>query len=222
MGSYSITANYCIDLTFLGVRQYENAVTGETITNRDMYHGIMSSNFCRNMLLDGCYLDRFDAHTGLYNATLKNSTFGFSIMIIGGGTLTVENVERPSGNAFITLRNDYNSIFDGDVVIKNCSAGSTVKSLISGNWVSHDAGLPNHMTRSVTADGLEIGGDLLYIFNVKSASKSALTDETNPLYLPSSVRISDVYKVDESGNKVGVTPTVSKNLDDAFSTLEIE
>ena len=85
MGSYDIYANYCVDLSFINIIQYENEATGEVITNRFMYHGIMGTNFCRNTVMDQCYVDRFDAHQAMYNATLTNSTFGFGILVIGDG-----------------------------------------------------------------------------------------------------------------------------------------
>ncbi len=218
MGSYAITANSCIGLTMSGLVQYENESTGELITNRDMYHGVMSSNYCRNMVVTESYLDRFDAHKGLYNATLTNSTFGFGILVIGGGQLYIENVTRLSGDPFVMLRNDYNSIFDGDVVIKNCVAGSAIKSVFAGNWVKHDAGLPNYMVRNVLIDGLLAESNTLYIFNIKNASEAALTDSVNPLYLPDSIVVSNIFGSD---GKTEITPVVSKNQD-AFAGLEIE
>ena len=181
MGSYDLNAANCINLSFINLTQRENPETGELITNRVMYHGLMASNFCRNLLLDGCYVDRFDAHQGLHNATVRNSTIGFGILVIGGGTLLIENVDRLSGSAFISLRADYNSIFDGDVIIRSCTAGKSIKTLVSGTWRSFDNGLPNVMTRSLTVDGLGIAASGLTLYSISGADADSLTDTTNPL-----------------------------------------
>ena len=218
MGSYALTANNCIGFTISGVRQYENEQTGETITNRQMYHGIISSNFCRNTTVTNSYLDRFDAHKGMWNATLTDSTFGFGILVIGGGELYIENVSRPSGSDFIQLRTDYNSLFDGNVTVKNCTAGSAVKNLIGGTWNSHDAGLPNYMIRHLEVDGLTVESGQLAIFRISGAYKGVTEDTVNPLYLPSSVSIKNLYRAD------GVTPLIPKvsKSDDAFADIVIE
>ena len=218
MGSYAITANYCIGLVFEGISQYENAESGEVITNRKMYHGVMSSNFCRNFTVTDCYLDRFDAHTGLYNATLTDSTFGFGILVIGAGELYIENVVRPSGDFFIHLRNDYNSTFDGKITIKNCEAGSSVKCVLMGIWNRHYSGLPNRTVRELEIDGLIAESGSLCLFNIKNAAPSALADEVNPLYLPDSVKARRVLCAD------GVTPlipTLSK-YSDVFAEIDAD
>jgi Ca2+/Na+ antiporter len=106
--------------------------------------------------MDNCYLDRFDAHQGLHNAKITNSTLGFGILVIGGGELYIENVYRVSEGAFVLLRTDYNSVFDGDLIIKNCRMGAGITSLISGTWRSFYNGLPNYMFRSVSVDGLTV------------------------------------------------------------------
>lgn len=218
MGSYALTANSCIGFTIRGVSQYENSDTGETITNRVMYHGIISTNFCRNITVTDSYLDRFDAHKGLWNATLKDSTFGFGILVIGGGELYLENVSRPSGSDFIQLRTDYNSIFDGNVVIKSCTAGSTVKNLIGGTWNSHDAGLPNYMVRYLSVDGLVVESGQLALFRINGAYRGVDEDPVNPLYLPASVSVKNLFKADGT---TALTPKVSKN-NDAFADIVIE
>ena len=218
MGSYAINATYCIGLSFTNVTQYENHETGETITNRQMYHGIMGSNFCRNFTVDNCYFDRFDSHQGLYNATLTNSTFGFGILVIGGGTLYIENVKRIALGEFVHLRTDYNSVFDGDVIIKNCEMGEEVKHIFFGRWISHFNGLPNRVNRTLTIDGLTVKGNALSIFNIYGATEDALTDEVNPLYLPERITVSRVYGAD---GVTEITPALSAR-DDAFARLSYD
>ena len=227
MGSYDISASDSINLSLLNLVQYENEETGETITNRFMYHGIMGTNFCRNIVMDNCYLDRFDAHQGLHNAKITNSTLGFGILVIGGGELYIENVYRVgNGSAdnpnaegsFISLRGDYNSVFDGDLIIKNCRMGDKVTSIVSGTWRSFYNGLPNYMFRSVTIEGLIAeSGKTVSVYNISSASKSAVNDSVNKLYLPDSIRVSGV--VSSSGSSVSVKS--SAKTSDAFSTVTL-
>lgn len=214
MGSYDISASDCINLSLLNITQYENEATGETITNRFMYHGIMGSNFCRNIVMDNCYLDRFDAHQGLHNAKITNSTLGFGILVIGGGELYIENVYRISEGAFIQLRGDYNSVFDGDLIIKNCRMGSAITSLISGTWRSFYNGLPNYMFRSVTIEGLtvESSSRTIYVYQISGAGKNSVNDSVNKLYLPTSITVSGV--VNSNGSSVTVKASASAPFSD--------
>ena len=219
MGSYDISATDCVNLSLLNLRQYENEATGEVITNRFMYHGVMGSNFCRNVTMDNCYLDRFDSHQGLYNAKITNSTLGFGILVIGGGELYIENVYRISEGSFITLRHDYNSVFAGDVIIKDCRMGKGVDSIINGVWRSFYNGLDNHITTSLTIDGLTVDGNtsIVYLYEVSNANPSAKNDAVNPLYAPEYAIVSGVTK--ENGGNVLVI--ASMRIVDAFGSIEI-
>ena len=217
MGSYDLSATDCINISFINLTQYENKATGETITNRRMYHGVMGGNFCRNVVMDGCYLDRFDFHQGLYNARITNSTLGFGILVIGGGELYIENVYRIGEDAFILLRTDYNSIFDGDVTIKNCIAGPGITCIVTGNWISHYNGLPCQIIRSLTIDGLVVEGvDKISVFKIQNASIPALTSDVNKLFVPRYVMISGV----SSGDGSDVTVSISA-FNDAFATVPV-
>ena len=217
MGSYSINANDCVNLHMCDLVQYENPENGELITNRQMYHGIMGTNFCRNTYLYNCYLDRFDSHQGMHNAYVKDCTLGFGILVIGGGVLEVENTYRISGSSFVHLRTDYNSIFDGDLVIRNCRAGEDVPYLIFGNWIKFYNGLPNHIFDRITVDGYVTESGKLLLYNMRNATADSVIDDVNKLYVPSIVKLSDVYASDgETAVKaeIGDQP-------DAFASTEI-
>lgn len=217
IGNYDITANNCVNLNMIRVKQYENEATGEVITNRFMYHGIMGTNWCRNTLLDDCYLDRFDVHQGMHNATLKNSTFGFGILVIGGGELYIENVTRISGTAFVHLRMDYNSVFDGDIIIKDCKMEPGIHSIVEGNWLEHNCGLPNYMTRSLTIDGLTVDRYQISLYNISGAKLETLNNSTNKLYLPERAEVNSVTR--PNGSSVYV---FASNNNDAFATITLE
>ena len=81
----------------------------------------MGTNFCKNITLEGCSFSRFDAHQGVYNVTIKDSTLGHQCLnAIGMGTLLIEDTTL-YGNYLIVLRDDYGSTWKGDVIIRNCS-----------------------------------------------------------------------------------------------------
>ena len=233
MGSYDLYARHCIKLNLLNITQregYSEYASDTVITNRFMYHGVMGSYYCRNVVMDGCYLDRFDSHKGLHNARITDSTLGFGILVIGGGELYIENVYRPGNrdgeDHFIVLRHDYNSVFDGDLIIKNCRMGPNVKSIVNGLWRSFYNGLPNYMFRTITIDGLvaETSGSgwnyNIYIYNVGGASTSATSDSVNKLYLPTSVTVNNVSIKKVSGTGyVSAKVNATKNSKDAFSSV---
>ena len=92
-----------------------------------MFWGIGGSNDCKNMEYHGCTLSRFDAHRGLYNGKIINSTINCA-SIVGGGEFIMENVrwfsEGPGvvANCLFHIRGDYGCPWDGNVTIKNFKA----------------------------------------------------------------------------------------------------
>jgi hypothetical protein len=122
----------------------------------------MGSNYCKNLVYDNCTFSRFDAHKGVANATIRNSTLGhMGINAIGSGVLTVENTTI-RGRSLINLRRDYGSTWLGEVLIRNCvfvPAGgrSASASLIGGfNSGQHDFGYTCDMPERITIETLHI------------------------------------------------------------------
>lgn len=155
MGSYDFSVKRALNVSFINCRQF-NDIKDRT------YWGIMGSNYCKNLLYDGCTFSRFDAHMGVANATIRNSTLGhMGINAIGHGTLTVENT-TVYGRRFINLRNDYGSTWQGKFMIRNCtfvpSGGDpSGASLIEGrNDGMHNFGYTCTMPERITIDGLQI------------------------------------------------------------------
>jgi len=129
MGTYDILVNRALNISFVNCRQ-TNDINDKT------YWGIMGSNFSKNLLYDSCIFSRFDAHMGVANATIRNSTMGhMGINAIGSGLLTVEN-STINSNTFIMLRTDYGSTWQGDVLIRNCvfvpAAGKPINASLFG------------------------------------------------------------------------------------------
>jgi hypothetical protein len=155
MGTYDISLNQALNISFINCSQSND------IKDRSRW-GIMGSNFCKNLLLDKCVFSRFDAHQGVANVTIRNSTLGHAgINAIGFGTLVVEN-STVYGSSLINLRSDYGSTWQGEFIIKNCvfvpSCGRpATAALISGSYSGqHDFGYTCYMPQQIAIDTLRI------------------------------------------------------------------
>jgi hypothetical protein len=155
MGSYDILVNRALNVSFVNCRQ-TNDINDRT------YWGILGSNYSKNLLYDNCTFSRFDAHMGVANATIRNSTLGhMGINAIGTGILIVEN-STIRGRTLVNLRQDYGSTWQGEFLIRNCvfvpSGGQPVSaSLIGGSYSGqHDFGYTCYMPERITIENLHI------------------------------------------------------------------
>jgi len=155
MGTYDISINRALNVSFVNCRQTNDI-------NNSNYWGILGSNYCKNLLYDNCILSRFDAHMGVANATIRNSTLGHQgINAIGSGTFTVEN-STIYGRSLINLRSDYGSTWQGEFLIRDCifipAGGKTASaSLIGGSYSGqHDFGYTCYMPERITIENLSI------------------------------------------------------------------
>lgn len=155
MGSYDISINRALNVSFVNCSQTNDI-------NDSKYWGILGSNFCKNLVYDGCTFSRFDAHMGVANATIRNSTLGHQgINAIGSGTFIVEN-STIYGRNLINLRTDYGSTWQGELVIRNCTfvpTGGRLNSisLIGGSYSGqHDFGYTCYMPEKIIIENLRI------------------------------------------------------------------
>ena len=155
MGTYDISVNRALNVSFVNCSQTNDI-------NDNTYWGIMGSNFCKNLVYDGCTLSRFDAHQGVANASIRNSTLGhMGINAIGSGLLTIENT-TVRGRSFVNLRPDYGSTWQGELLIRNCvfvpAGGKPVSaSIISGSYSGkHNFGYTCYMPERITIENLRI------------------------------------------------------------------
>ncbi len=155
MGTYDLSLNRALNVSFINCRQTNDI-------NDSRYWGILGSNYCKNLLYDSCTLSRFDAHMGVANATIRNSTLGHQgINAIGSGTFTVEN-STIYGRNLINLRSDYGSTWQGEMIIRNCvfipAGGKTTSaSLIGGSYSGqHDFGYTCYMPERILIENLNI------------------------------------------------------------------
>ncbi|MDR1518275.1 MAG: hypothetical protein LBS52_09375 [Dysgonamonadaceae bacterium] len=155
MGSYDISVGRALNVSFVNCSQTNDI-------NDRRYWGILGSNYCKNLLYDSCVFSRFDAHKGVANATIRNSTLGHQgINAIGSGTFIVENT-TVRGGSLINLRSDYGSIWQGEFIIRNCvlvpSGGRpSAANLINGSYSGkHDFGYTCYMPERITVENLRI------------------------------------------------------------------
>ncbi|OIN60444.1 hypothetical protein [Arsenicibacter rosenii] len=155
MGTYDLSANRALNVSFVNCSQTNDI-------NDATYWGILGSNFCKNMLYDHCVLSRFDAHQGVANATIRNSTLGhMGINAIGSGRLLIEK-STIRGRSIVNLRSDYGSTWQGELIIRDCvfipANGKAISAdLISGSYSGqHDFGYTCYMPERITIENLRI------------------------------------------------------------------
>lgn len=151
MGSYEINA---ASSAFVRLEH----VTQEHLMDTTKW-GLMCTNFCKDFFLDGCSVSRFDAHMGVTNCTILNSTLGFwCLNAIGHGTLLIDGCEL-NGGAVVNLRPDYGAFWDGKIIIKNSvwyPHHITPTIINSSNNGLHEFGYDCMMPHSVTIENLRI------------------------------------------------------------------
>jgi hypothetical protein len=156
MGSYDIHVNRALNVSFVNCRQTNDI-------NDSKFWGVMASNYSKNLVYDNCILSRFDAHMGVANATIRNSTLGHQgINLIGSGIFTIED-STVNARHFIYLRADYGSTWQGEFIIRNCvfvpAAGMHPinASIIGGHYSGqHNFGYTCYMPERIVIDKLRI------------------------------------------------------------------
>ena len=98
-----------------------NSMERSPLTKMRVCWGLGGTNYCKNMVYDGCEITRFDAHQGLCNGKIINSKCSY-INLIGYGEMLIENclLELKDPTMF-QLRADYGSTWEGEIIIRNCN-----------------------------------------------------------------------------------------------------
>ena len=155
IGTYDIQAVRTVNLSVINCDQ-ANGLDDQSLW------GVFASNYSKNILFDNVKFSRFDAHRGVYNTTIKNSHIGWQgILIIGSGLLTVENTKVSSRLSFISLREDYGSTWEGDIMVKNCIFAPPnpyytqyLRVISTENYGNHNYGYQCYMPKTIVIDGL--------------------------------------------------------------------
>jgi hypothetical protein len=219
MGSYDLSANNSINTTVKNCRQTNDINDGR-------YWGIFGSNYCKNMVFENCEFSRFDAHEGVYNATIRNCKFGHQGMnAIGAGLFLVENTTVYS-RTFSNLRQDYGSTWKGEFVFRNCkfvplNGRKCTGTIIGGNNKGmHDFGYECFMPAKITIDGMEIddssvneGYSGAYIFaNFNSDWRDDDYKELYPYKYTSEIVLKNIKTKSGKALNICPNPRLFKNL----------
>ena len=170
----------------------------ETEVSKNLW-GIMSSNFSKNLAYIDSTLSRFDAHNGIYNATIKGSRTE-SVRIVGEGTLLVEDSEIYASNisnTVISTREDYGSFWRGTIIFRNVKMHAKDNNPVNffvGHWYNHNFGYETELATEIIIDN----------FTVDKNLEVRLFSETFVKELDSSLQESfEVPIEDEEGNETG-------------------
>ncbi len=209
MGTYEIAANNSNALTWLNCTQTNDI-------NDTSRWGVMGTNYCKNLTYDGCVLSRFDAHKGMYNTTIINSTLGhMGIQAIGSGDLIIENCTI-NANRVVNLRGDYGSTWEGQVLIKDVTLNNTGDaSIFGGEWYDHYFGYTCYLPRLTIIENITLAKKTtITVFPSFNGNNIGSTTTNNPVVLPEKVIIRN--------NKNKYTFVISSNLTIANKVKRID
>lgn len=187
MGTYDIGGTMAVNASFINCNQTNDITDGD-------YWGIAGTNYCKNLVYDGCALSRFDAHQGVLNATIRNSVLGHhGIKLIGSGTALIENTTVLS-NSFVDLRGDYGSTWNGDLIIRNCEFYPTDvnNNIINAeNTEDHDFGYTCYLPQNIEIDGFFMHTAAVnYLFNVVNSKHLVSSyDAAYPVVAPKEITV---------------------------------
>lgn len=152
IGTYALQLNYSANLTL------DNVVQGNNILDRSRW-GIMCTNFCKDLVIKNSEINRFDAHMGVANCTIENSTIGcHGINTVGHGKFILKN-STVHNDILILLRADYGASWDGDVYIENVDwyhSSSCPSVIYARNTGTHNYGYTCYQPHNVYIDGLHV------------------------------------------------------------------
>ncbi len=123
-GTYDLTGNTANRLVYKNCRQSNfrggNMPEHPRMLGLGKWWGVAGTNYCKNMVYDGCQLTRYDAHSGVCNGKIINSEVG-SVRLTGGGDMLIENSTIYYWNHLspIQLREDYGVTWQGNITIRN-------------------------------------------------------------------------------------------------------
>ncbi len=164
MGTYEMNASYANKVLYKNIIQdvFFDADGGVS------YEGLMGTNYCKNLEFDGNFICSFDAHCGVYNGTIKNSTIEH-LNFIGDGLITVENTTLylDGSKTAIQLRSDYGATWRGDLYMKDVDLKYQVSkanyyswnySLVSAGWTNHYFGYTCYLPQDIYVENVNMLG----------------------------------------------------------------
>ena len=227
MGTYEMSATYSNEILWSNCTQSNFFEPDGSVK----YHGLMGTNYCKNLTFDNMFVCSFDAHKGTYNATLKNSTCEH-INFIGEGTITLENmtIYTDGANSAIVLRDDYGSTWQGDLVIdgldlrySTARKRSTI-SLIKAVWYDHDFGYQTYLPENISLTNVKLSR---YDYGISDGVRWETTAGVNEkqLYvLPTALtnNKNDITKLVENGGYAKKNPYIGIKKIEMFNCGDLE
>ena len=191
-GSYSIHIGFAINLLMQNVVQSNPISILPPNPNR---HGVINTDWSKNIVLNGVRINRFDAHRGITNLTILNSTLGnHGINLVGCGLFYMNNTTVTGRASMITLRPDYGLRWEGEVVMRNNIFYTTSRTptLFADFGGVPFSGTLNHgysssLPLDIIIDGLDIrymgAGDITDLFVFQDFLTAGYNHDTAPFPL---------------------------------------
>lgn len=197
MGSYEITANEANKVTYKDCTQSNFFEEDGSV----IFHGLMGTNFCKNLAFDNMFVCSFDAHCGVYNVSIKNSTVEH-MNFIGAGEAYIENVVLYGGglNAVMNLRDDYGSTWDGNLTVNGLEIryarepeNNKLFTIVRAAWYNHNFGYTVHFPKNIVLNDISI---VKYTFGLdKDGNRWEVLDETTRNQKQIQLIYSDIFDV---------------------------
>jgi len=157
MGSYEMNATAANNLTYKNCTQSNFFEDDGSV----IFKGLMGTNFCKNLAFDNMFVTSFDAHCGVYNVTIKDSTCEH-LNFIGDGLITYENVTIYTDgrqHCAFNLRGDYGSTWAGDILVngltlKYAKGSDYTLQLFNVQYYDHFFGYETYLPQNVTINNL--------------------------------------------------------------------
>ena len=203
MGSYEMNASYANNVWYKNIVQDVFFEADGSVK----YEGLMGTNYCKNLGFDGNFICSFDAHCGVYNGTILNSTIEH-LNFIGDGLITVENTTLylDGSKTAIQLRSDYGATWRGDLYMKNVDlkyqasrkdANNWNYSVVSAGWENHFFGYTCYLPQDIYIENVKMLGFDVKVENGERIETITRTNEdeiylfTNSIYRYVNEDISD-------------------------------
>lgn len=169
MGSYEISAGLANNVLYKNCTQSNFFEKDGSIT----FHGLMGTNYCKNLAFEDMFVCSFDAHCGVYNASIKNST-AEHLNFIGDGDILLENVTiyADATKTAMNFRSDYGSTWAGNITINglemrysNKLSSSSQLTVMKATWNNHNFGYTVSYPQHIVINDLST---VRYTFGVNS------------------------------------------------------
>jgi len=209
-GTYAFNFEFSTHLRLDNVIQTNFGTSGQP--GGGTVWGIMGSDFTKDVTITNSRLNRYDAHLGVHNLKVFDSIIGSSgVNLVGSGLAHFSGVTFTGNSSMFTLRDDYGTRWDGDLLIEDSiyippNASPQIVGAFGGGTFRHleDFGYSSHLPRNITVDGLTIkrnGGitNLDMFFNFIGPAYTGIPPQF-PLGKPETIMLSDIYVAEADGS----------------------